>query len=59
MKEWGNYSKPKTGAPISYLRTKYRDFGLSGHIVKCRGGNEPGRAGLCLNRLGLVEKTMA
>ena len=23
MKEWGNYSKPKTGAPISYLRTKY------------------------------------
>jgi hypothetical protein len=23
----------------------------------CRGGNEPGRAELCLNRLGLVEKT--
>jgi len=34
MKEWGNYSEPKIGFPISYLRTKYWDFGLSGHIVK-------------------------
>jgi len=24
-----------------------------------RGGNEPGRVGFCLNRLGLVEKTKA
>ena len=40
---------------LQYDKNLYYSF----YIIGISGGNELGRAGLCLNRLGLVEKTKA